>query len=312
VVGDRYLICSDGLSNPVSDESIAATLRDFKDPEQCAERLVQLALRGGGPDNVTVIVLDVTDEDILEGKPYVGGAASRDRGLNGRVNESTPAARASALTTPRPAVAEDEDAEEEEQPDPKRHPGRTALLLILVLAVLVGGGWYGWGYTQSRYYVGATNDGHVAVFQGVQGKIVGLKLNHYVTGSDLTLDDLNAITQTRVKQGIPASSKNDAESTLTNLSNPSNGFLRQTCPPALSPSATVTTEAPSPSAPATSTGPKSATAASTPKRPSAKASASGKTTPIKAAPPSVAPSAPAVIGSVPASVVPSSSASDNC
>jgi hypothetical protein len=182
-----------------------------------------------------------------------------------------------------------------------------------VLAVLVGGGWYGWGYTQSRYYVGATNDGHVAVFQGVQGKIVGLKLNHYVTGSDLTLTDLNSITQTRVKQGIPASSKTDAESTLTSLSNPANGFLRPNCPPAVSPSATAPSLAPSPAtAPAASTTPKTTGASSTPKHPSAKAAASGKTAPIKAAPPSVAPSAPAVIGSVPANVVPSPSASDNC
>ena len=50
-----------------------------------------------------MIVADVTDEDIVEGRPYVGGAASRDRGRNGRVPESTPATRASALTTPRPA-----------------------------------------------------------------------------------------------------------------------------------------------------------------------------------------------------------------
>ncbi|HEY1487301.1 MAG TPA: PP2C family serine/threonine-protein phosphatase, partial [Micromonosporaceae bacterium] len=236
VVGDRYLICSDGLSNPVSDDSIASTLRDYKDVDQCAERLVQLALRGGGPDNVTVIVLDVTDEDILEGRPYVGGAASRDRGLNGRVTESTPAARASALTTPRPPVEDDASSDDEDEPDPKRHPGRTALLLILVLAVLAGGGWYGWGYTQSRYYVGATSDGHIAVFQGVQGKIVGLKLNHEANRSNLTLDDLNADTQSKVKQGIPEQNKIDAEKTLNALSNPANGFLQKTCPAVINPS----------------------------------------------------------------------------
>jgi protein phosphatase len=66
VAGDRYLLCSDGLSGPVSDDSIAATLRDYPDPDECAERLVQLALRGGGPDNITVIVADVTDADIVE------------------------------------------------------------------------------------------------------------------------------------------------------------------------------------------------------------------------------------------------------
>jgi serine/threonine protein phosphatase PrpC len=60
--GDRWLLCSDGLTTVVSAEVIAETLRDGGDPQACAERLVDLALRGGGPDNVSVIVADVLDE----------------------------------------------------------------------------------------------------------------------------------------------------------------------------------------------------------------------------------------------------------
>ncbi len=248
VVGDRYLICSDGLSGPVSDDSIAATMREYPDPDQCAERLVQLALRGGGPDNITVIVVDVTDEDILEGRPYVGGAASRDRGRNGRLPESTPATRASELTAIRPAVTDDAGDDDDDEPRPKRHPGRTALLLILVLAILGAGGFYGWRYTQSRYYVGATDDGHVAVFQGVQGKVIGFKLNHVATTSELTLADLNQDAQSKVKQGIAEPSKADAENALNNLRDPANGFLRQTCPAVINPE---TSPSPAPSVSAT-------------------------------------------------------------
>ena len=58
--GDRYLLCTDGLSDVVSTETIAETLR-IHDPQECADRLVELALRGGGPDNVTVIVADVVN-----------------------------------------------------------------------------------------------------------------------------------------------------------------------------------------------------------------------------------------------------------
>src|SRR5918999_4939940 len=47
--GDRYLICSDGLSGVVSEETIGETLRGYAEPQQCVERLVSLALRGGGP-----------------------------------------------------------------------------------------------------------------------------------------------------------------------------------------------------------------------------------------------------------------------
>jgi len=58
--GDRFLICSDGLSDVVSPESIADALAG-PDPDQVADTLIQLALVGGGPDNVTVIVADVVE-----------------------------------------------------------------------------------------------------------------------------------------------------------------------------------------------------------------------------------------------------------
>src|SRR5437764_12341837 len=132
--GDRYMICSDGLSSVVSAETIGQSLREYRDPGQCVDRLVQLALRGGGPDNVTVIVADVTDQDIVEQRPIVGGAAARDRGMTSAVDESTPASRASALQAPRAAVPEPPDEEAAERP--KRHPVRAAVLLLAVLAVL--------------------------------------------------------------------------------------------------------------------------------------------------------------------------------
>lgn len=62
VAGDRWLLCSDGLSNVVSAETIQETLSGYPDPEECARRLVDLALRAGGPDNITVVVADVVDE----------------------------------------------------------------------------------------------------------------------------------------------------------------------------------------------------------------------------------------------------------
>ena len=58
--GDRFLICSDGLSDVVSPEAIADALAG-PDPDSVADTLIQLALVGGGPDNVTVIVADVVD-----------------------------------------------------------------------------------------------------------------------------------------------------------------------------------------------------------------------------------------------------------
>jgi serine/threonine protein phosphatase PrpC len=57
--GDRYLICSDGLSDVVDDEAIGAALAGRADPTACAQELISLALQAGGPDNITVIVADL-------------------------------------------------------------------------------------------------------------------------------------------------------------------------------------------------------------------------------------------------------------
>jgi PPM family protein phosphatase len=58
--GDRYLLCSDGLSDVVTDEAIATALASYPEAQECAEQLVKLAVQAGGPDNITVIVADVT------------------------------------------------------------------------------------------------------------------------------------------------------------------------------------------------------------------------------------------------------------
>ena len=74
--GDRYLLCSDGLSDVVSDETIENTMREGRHRTPCADRLIELALRSGGPDNVTVVVADVIDLDYGQSHPIVGGAAA--------------------------------------------------------------------------------------------------------------------------------------------------------------------------------------------------------------------------------------------
>ena len=58
--GERYLLCSDGLSGPVAEDAIREALQ-ISDVAECAEKLVELALLGGGPDNVTVVVADVVN-----------------------------------------------------------------------------------------------------------------------------------------------------------------------------------------------------------------------------------------------------------
>jgi PPM family protein phosphatase len=61
--GDRWLLCSDGLTAVVTNETIEQEMLAAEDPKACTERLIDLALRGGGPDNVTVIVADLAVGD---------------------------------------------------------------------------------------------------------------------------------------------------------------------------------------------------------------------------------------------------------
>lgn len=60
--GDRVLLCSDGMTAIASDDEIADLLRAGDDPTTTAEELVALANRVGGPDNTTVVVLDISED----------------------------------------------------------------------------------------------------------------------------------------------------------------------------------------------------------------------------------------------------------
>lgn len=59
--GDRFLLCSDGLSAVVAEDAMRDTLASCSDPDEAAEALVTLAIDQGGPDNITVVVLDIRD-----------------------------------------------------------------------------------------------------------------------------------------------------------------------------------------------------------------------------------------------------------
>jgi serine/threonine protein phosphatase PrpC len=231
LVGDRYLICSDGLSGVVSADTIGQTLRELADPQACVERLVQLALRGGGPDNITVVIADAIDKDIVEQAPIVGGAASLDRGNTTVADSSTSAARAAALKAPRPPQPEEPADNPPDEPGPKGHPVRTTLLVVALLVVLGGGLWAGYRYTQDQYYVGATDAGQLAVFRGVPGQVAGLDLSKVSYTSPVRLNDLTTVAQERVKQGIHANNQTDAQSRLAELTNdvPTNSNLKPLC-----------------------------------------------------------------------------------
>ncbi|MDT7616934.1 MAG: family protein phosphatase [Pseudonocardiales bacterium] len=195
--GDRYLLCSDGLSGVVSDETLADTLSGYRDPRECADRMIELALRGGGPDNITCIVADVVDIDFGEDAPIMGG--SMGDGSEDGPRPDSAAARASATTMTRTApsrVSPVTDA-----PVRRRSPVRIAVAVVAVLAVLVAAGVLARMWVLQQYYVGADGQ-QVTIFQGVRGQVLGVPLQRAAQQTDIGLDDLPEAERSAVQDGI--------------------------------------------------------------------------------------------------------------
>jgi serine/threonine protein phosphatase PrpC len=62
-IGDRYLLCSDGLWSVITAETVHHALDTITDPEQAVTQLIKLANEGGGPDNITCVIADIVDLD---------------------------------------------------------------------------------------------------------------------------------------------------------------------------------------------------------------------------------------------------------
>ncbi|WP_219415881.1 PP2C family protein-serine/threonine phosphatase [Pseudonocardia nigra] len=196
--GDRYLLCSDGLSGVVSDETLADTLRSYHDPRECADRMIELALRGGGPDNITCIVADVVDIEFGEDAPIMGGSVG-DGSEDGPPPDSA-AARASATTLTRTAPQRIVSAPA--TATARRRPRwRLALGVVAVVAVLVAGGFLARMWVMQQYYVGADAE-QVVIFQGVRGDVLGLPLQRVAERSDIALSDLPETERSQVRDGI--------------------------------------------------------------------------------------------------------------
>ena len=76
VRGDRWLICSDGVSDYLPDDAIREVLHGVGDPDRAARQLVRASLEAGSRDNVTAVVADVVDGAPGHERPVFAGAAA--------------------------------------------------------------------------------------------------------------------------------------------------------------------------------------------------------------------------------------------
>jgi protein phosphatase len=232
--GDRWLICSDGLSGVVKPELIEGILANVDSPKAAADRLVRASLDAGAPDNVTVVVVDI-DRD-MDGvrEPITVGSASAPVLFEQEVSTHTRALRLPALRLhpARPATGPThfepqtddylDELIEEDQRRARRRRLTWLLSAILLVVALVLAAILGYEWTQSRYYVGESH-GKVAVFQGVQQSLGPISLSHVHTQTNISVDSLSAYERQQVEDTINASSLSDATRIVRQLSDDSSG-----------------------------------------------------------------------------------------
>ena len=265
-VGDRYLLCSDGLSGVVSDETLRETMATVEDPEAVTRQLIELALHGGGPDNITCIVADVVDTAASRvpptGTPVLAGAAASVHDPRLSTDGTGPFGTDGdhqgnhfagtyddngqpSMTVAQPMVALDDlDPDElalalasengtdmtavrarrshRAQPRRARRSRRrwpiVTTSLVVLLAVVIGGGYVAWRWSQDQYYVGADSKGQeVVIFRGVNQHIAGISLSRPFQSTGIKLTQVPPSYQQTVKATDAASSLSSAQAIVANI-----------------------------------------------------------------------------------------------
>jgi protein phosphatase len=231
VAGDRWLICSDGLSGVVPDQVMERILTSNIPPDEAAELLVGEAMEFGAPDNVTVIVTDVVRATVqTDYEPYahfVGSGANEvvieERRGSKILRLLNPLSLLELLQTPEDPTEyqpESEEALEKILAETKRklrwQTARTIATWVLIALVAAGVGYLAYSYTQTRYYV-AEFEGQVTIFQGIREQLGPFKFSSPYQVSEISTSELSPFQQELISRSISAESLDDAERILSQL-----------------------------------------------------------------------------------------------
>ena len=255
--GDRYMLCTDGLSGVVGADEIASILRDG-DPTGAVTRLVDRALERGAPDNVTVVIADLVDVPEPEADvpavdqgfaPVVVGAAGEPR-VRLRLPsirfpddaqpdpdrpDAPPPADSGPPTAPQPLIdaeivvpaavharraAADEERAHSARARRRRRGWTIAGSVALVLVGVAAALVVAGNWLTSQWYVGVNGSagtGSVAVYRGVEGSLLGYGLSSLWSDSGLQVGTLPYFDQELVSKGIPAADEVDAQRIVSEL-----------------------------------------------------------------------------------------------
>ena len=194
IAGDKLVLCSDGLTNVVSDQEILQIVNQFE-YVGAVSALIEKSLENGGPDNITVIVAEVVSEK-YENKIVVLGAAAEPRNRIKLPGLEFPTDIHPFITSEFPAL--------------KSVTWVKKFVYIFVsalIAILVG--WYSTNWISKQYYVSNLGD-NLAIFQGLNSSIGPVSLSRPVQSFDLDVIVLTKADQQLLRAGIGADSLTEA------------------------------------------------------------------------------------------------------
>lgn len=225
--GDRVLLCSDGLFGMVDDDLITRVLTEYSDPQRAAELLCSEAVKAGGHDNVTSVVVDFPQQ--TPAPPAGQGSQTSIAGLRTDTGPLTGAATgqqavAAPPSPPRsagpgsPSTYPGSSGPAEPPGKDRSNSGRWRMLRYasLVLVVLVAGAFGVRMVLTDSWYVGGS-DGKVGIFSGIPGNVAGFSLSELEEETDLELSSVPEPHRSRLEEGIKADSRSSAEEIVANL-----------------------------------------------------------------------------------------------
>ncbi len=221
--GDRWLLCSDGLSGVVDDAHTSKVLGQKLPPGRTADLLLKQALDAGAPDNVTVVIVDVGgSHPMFSGTPTIVGSASNPQGVDvpaarRRTSWLHPARQAANEPTHfEPAAEFLEELIEEDRRRARRRRIWWVVGFVVILAALAGALFGAYSWTQSRYFVGADDDS-VVIYRGIQQDLGPIPLSSVHEDTGILLSELPFYQRLAVTATISARSLADAEAIVETL-----------------------------------------------------------------------------------------------
>ena len=229
LAGDRWLLCSDGLSSYVSDDKIAQALKSHPAVRDAADRLVKESLDQGAPDNVTVVVVDIDESGESASVPViVVGSAAAPLSFEGQSGRR-PLRLPTLLLHPLKLTQAHEDSHFEPESDEyldeliledRRRARRRRITwlvgVVVIVALIAAALVVGYRWSQSLYYVGA--DGQtVAIYRGIQQDLGPISLHSVYSQTSVRLNTLPSYTRKTVEDTISAADLADATAIIKRL-----------------------------------------------------------------------------------------------